>query len=239
MRARRQPDVGAIASAVSRPGIDPRQWIKLASVEELGFDPLEGVFADLLLLPEGVPDTALVGSTYAGAAFGDWCPLEVGDLVVVAIPDGDSGSGPVVIARCWNAADPPHPDFGDGSEPSQDRVIRSRTGRAIKLRTSGTGAMSLVAEGAADAELTSLGGIVQLGAAVPGQPAADAVALAGLTVAQMQSLAAAITTLKSATNAVAIALDALVPGTSAAFAAATSAIPLPVGAVGAAKVRAT
>lgn len=132
-------NIGELSHALARPGIDPRVWIDLGVVTARGFDPDHGPFVDLELVPSGDVETAMVGTTYAGRAYGAWFPLEVGDLVVVAIPRGDTGAGPVVITRVWRAADPPPSEVGAGEDLSDDVVLRVREGKRYVLRTSGSG----------------------------------------------------------------------------------------------------
>lgn len=145
MSARRRIDASRIAQLASRPGADPRVWITFADVTQLGFDPDEGIFADLTFQPSGTQETALIGAPYAGNEFGDWCPLNVGDVVLVAVPLGDPGTGPTIITRVWKASDKPSADFKaeqqqDGADvPTQDRVLRVQPGQKYKVRTSGNG----------------------------------------------------------------------------------------------------
>lgn len=140
---RTRPDVNALASAVSRPGVDPRVWITLAVVTELGYDPDEGPFADLQYQPNGDQETALIGSNYAGAEFGDWSSVEIGDTVLVAVPMGDPGNGPTIICRMWNAGDKPFAEMQDADDsevPTQNRVLRVKPGKKFQLVISGDGA---------------------------------------------------------------------------------------------------
>lgn len=163
MAGRNRPlDAGRAAALLRRPGIDTRIWICEAVITELGFDPAEGVFADIRILPEDTPETARVGIPYAGNGFGAWFPLEIDDIVLVAIPMGDSNSGPVIIARIWNASDRPPSDCAGaqvegGTAPTEDAVIRIKPGHALKLRTSGTGPVSIIAEGSGDVTVQQAG----------------------------------------------------------------------------------
>lgn len=230
MTARRGIDVSSLAAAVSRPGVDPRVWLSVAHVTAVGFDAAEGMFADLVLLPGNVVETAYMGAPYAGTLCGDHCPLEVGDTVLVAVPGGDPNEGPVIVAR-WNNAggDPPHPDFAEGDEPSPHRQIRVREGNKLMLRTSGaSGLMSLVSEDG-DAELTAPSGVSHLGNE-PGQAADDWPAQEAKLLAELQRVSSEITALK---NAVYTAFNSLVipPGggsgaaVAAVFQSSTAAIP--------------
>ena len=159
-------DTGALSHAVSRPGIDPRSWLSLAVVEALGFDQAHGVFADIRYLPSGDTDTALVGSQYAGGGFGTLCPPKVEDVVLVAVPDGHTGLGPVIIARMWSKADPPPVDFaGENDEPTTDPTTRvedgatfrivAKAGANVRIELEGAGSFTVEATGAATVNLSS------------------------------------------------------------------------------------
>lgn len=167
-RARRSVDAARLSNLVARPGIDPRVWLTFATVTELGYDADEGIFADVTYLPTGEQETAFVAASYAGDGFGFWGPLEVGDVVVVSVPNGDPNTGPVIIARLWRAADKPAPDFKaaqqqDGADvPTADVVLRVKAGQKLVIRTSGgDGQVDIQAEGSAPVKLRS-GGVVEL-----------------------------------------------------------------------------
>jgi len=142
MRARTGIDLARLASAIQRPGSDPRIDLSWGIVGALGFDAAQGIFADVKLIPTGEIETCFVAAAYAGGAFGMWCPLRVDDMVLVAIPNGDPNTGPVVISRIWNGADAPHDDFKNPTQdngedvPSDDFVIRIAPGKNYKLRVS-------------------------------------------------------------------------------------------------------
>jgi hypothetical protein len=142
---RRRFDAGRFAKMAQRPGADPRVWVTQATVTKLGFDANEGIFADVQFMPSGEEETCRVGTDYAGNSFGKWNPLHEGDEVLVAVPMGDSNSGPVIIARMWSAADKPHPDFKASAEqdgqpvPTNDVVVRVEAGQRLVVRTSGQG----------------------------------------------------------------------------------------------------
>lgn len=143
-------------------------WITLASVVQLGFDSVHGIFADVKFMPTGELETALVGTSYAGNGFGDWAPLHVDDIVLVAVPNGDPNTGPVIIARMWSGADHPSADFkaaqqDNGSDvPTNDRVIRVEPGQKLRLITSGdTGEIDITVEGNTNVNLTA-GALVKM-----------------------------------------------------------------------------
>jgi hypothetical protein len=142
-RARTGVDLGRLASAMQRPGADPRVNLSFGLVALLGFDTAQGIFADVKLLPTGEIETCFVASGgYAGPSYGVWGPLQINDMVLVALPNGDPNAGPTIIARIWNGGAPPHEDFkspdqDDGNDvPSNDYVIRVQPGQNIKVRVS-------------------------------------------------------------------------------------------------------
>ena len=142
----RTPNAASLGAAASRPGADPRVWVTLATVTELGFDPKEGNFADVQFQPGGEPETAYFGSNYAGKGYGDHNPMKIGDTVLVAIPMGDTGHGPIIIARYNNAGEPPPAEFGDGAEPSKDRIIHVEAGQNLKIIVTGGGNVNISVE---------------------------------------------------------------------------------------------
>lgn len=173
--ARTSMDASRMASAVARPGIDPRVWLTLATVKEIGIDPTEGLFADVACQPDGVVETCYIDAPYAGSedgvGFGENCPVEVGDTVLVGIPGGDSGNGPIIIARWHNSGDPPPSQIIDGDVPTKDRwiVIRKNQqfhvlatllglfeggGTQLDVKPDGFGVKSQLAGGAVSGELT-------------------------------------------------------------------------------------
>ncbi len=169
----------------SRPGADTRLWLTLGVVKALGWDPeaaaglTGGVFADVQFVPTGELETCYVGMPYAGAGFGAWWPLEVDDTVLVGVPGGDTGWGPVILTRFWNSGDLP-PNLQDLDwlpkaaqlEPPTDAVIRLKDGAAYKLRTRG-GDISIQVEGTGDVTIENLGtGKVKLGLAATAVPVA-------------------------------------------------------------------
>lgn len=108
---RRSPDVRRMAHAVSHPGIDPRIWGSWAIITEVGFDPEEGLFADIQLQPTGEVETVLITGIYAGNGFGCYRPIKKDDTVYILFPNGDPNNGGIVVARSWNASDLPPAQF--------------------------------------------------------------------------------------------------------------------------------
>ncbi len=161
VRARTSVDMGRMANAVSRPGIDPRVWLTLAVVRDVGYDADEGIFVDVQFQPSGTIETCLLGAAYAGAEFGAYFPVNIDDTVLVAVPSGDPSTGPTVIARMWNSGDKPHADFqseADEEEPTQDVVLRIQPGQKFKIRTSDDGdGVEITVEGNGDIVIQATG----------------------------------------------------------------------------------
>ena len=129
-------DASRLAEVVSRPGIDPRVWVVFAKIEALGFDEVEGIFADVRYLHNGRTTTAHIGSLATGDEFGDWHPFKVDQLVLVAVPNGDEDFGAVVIASIWDGSRKPATEFqspDDPTEPTVDRVIKAEPGTTLRV----------------------------------------------------------------------------------------------------------
>lgn len=181
---RRRVDFSKLSKAMQRPGIDPREHISLAVVERVIYDSEEGIFADVTLIPSGVSDTAVVGSPYAGNQFGDWCPLHIDDIVLVATAGGDSGNGPVVVSRFWRKSDKPASQFKDSQNqddgddlPINDRVIVIEPGQNLLVQTSEGGKITLRSSGSGNLEILVNSGKVFLGDTTATEPVALATTL--------------------------------------------------------------
>jgi hypothetical protein len=133
------PDVGRIAEALSRPGIDPRTWCSLAVVDAVGFDAEHGYFADVVLIggeAAGAKSPARVAAAYAGPGFGFFLPLEVDDEVVVAFPNGDPAAGLVVVGRMHDHGTPPPAEVADRQA---DLLLLAKDGATVRVATQGAG----------------------------------------------------------------------------------------------------
>lgn len=167
----RRVSAGRLSALVARPGIDTRYHIVLAVIDKVRVDPVEGVFADVSFLPSEEPESALLGVPYAGNGFGLYCPLYEDDVVLIAIPDGDPASGPVIIARMWCAADPPPPEIKGTADsenqgqfhPSDDVVLRAKPGANTKIVVSEGANVTITVEGSGNVNLVVNGGNVNLG----------------------------------------------------------------------------
>ena len=130
-------DLRALAKAMRQPGSDPRQWVSLGIVQAVVADT-EGIFVDVLLLPEEETVTARLGAIYAGNGFGVYAGLKKDDEVLLTCPDGDAGLGWVVSQRLWSKADPP-PTLPTDTE----LYIRVEEDKHLKIETTGTGNIQL------------------------------------------------------------------------------------------------
>lgn len=159
---------------VRGPGVDSRFWIKLAHVDSVVVDPEEGIFADVTLLPESQTVTAFVGTSYAGDGFGFYAPIQVDDLVLVAIPDGDTDAGAWIIARGWNSADKPASDFRGSApapvegapgmyQPVEEVILRAKPGTKTTIVVSAGANVDIKVEGAGNCNLIVNAGSVNLG----------------------------------------------------------------------------
>jgi hypothetical protein len=140
------PDMQRLATALSRPGIDPRIWVSLAIVRGVQVDPVHGVFVNVLLMPTQVPVTARLGAEYAGAGFGLYFPLAVNDEVEVTAPSGDPAEGIVVSKRLWSASDVPPQAVSDNP---QDAILVVQPGANLRIYVSDGGTVQF--NGSSDA----------------------------------------------------------------------------------------
>jgi hypothetical protein len=168
-RARRTIDIGRLSRLVARPGVDPRVWVALARVTDVGYDENEGFFADVTMIPTGEEQTAMISSLYTGPSYGFWPAVEVGDLVVVVVPQGDPNAGPVIIGQIWNTEYPP-PSEARGTGSDNTDVSPN-----VVLKTKGGAKLVMIAQ---NADFTMTANVVKMQAAnqsfVRGETYADA-----------------------------------------------------------------
>lgn len=162
-------DTHALASAVSKPGIDPRTWVTLAVVGgEQGFDPENGVFVDVELMPDGVPEVAFLPGDYSGGSAGTYFPVHQGDVVLCCVVQGDTANGVFIIKKLWSPTELPPGDIAsssDPTEPTTNAVIRvedgatlriiAKEGASINLECAGSGKINIAATGAAVVDVSS------------------------------------------------------------------------------------
>ena len=137
-RVRSSVDLGRLAEAASRPGIDPRNWLTRCIITDVVYDPKHGLFADVKIQPDGDEETVLVGANYAGDDFGSYWPVKVDDIVLVAFPLGDPGEGGVIISRLFSGSEKPPKelsanDSGADGDPTTDPTLRIEDGATLRI----------------------------------------------------------------------------------------------------------
>lgn len=150
------PDTNRIARALRQPGIDSSHWNSLGIVQSVVVDPKQGPLCDVLLLPSEETVTARVATMYAGAGFGVWAEPKVDDEVLLSCPDADNGIGWIVIGRLWSPSDPV-PAEAINAGPA-DLLIKVEDGHAMRILTTGGGAVLIDAKGGGDVTLAVDGG---------------------------------------------------------------------------------
>ena len=146
-------DVNRLAAAVSRPGIDPRQWCTVGVVKAFHYDEEHGPYVDVSILADATTDsdgemvehveTARVGSFYAGPGYGFYAPLDVEDEVFVGYPDGNPNNGLVVIGKLWSNADLPPATAKDNQG---DVCLHIKKDVTLRIQTFGSGNVVVGAE---------------------------------------------------------------------------------------------
>lgn len=111
-------DVRRVAEAIKGAGIDTRHWCSygtVGTVDDTGEPDYtaanaviiapDGVWADVVLQPLGLPVTARVQLGAGGQRSSFQVPIYPGDEVLVHIPDGDFGNPPTITAILNNQGD--------------------------------------------------------------------------------------------------------------------------------------
>lgn len=170
MTVRTGIDIGRLGAALQRPGIDTRIWLSLAVVEDVAFDADDGMYADVIMQPGGNKETVIIGSDYAGPDYGSYMPLKVSDVILVAVPCGDPGFGPIFLKKIWSKADPPPAEFQNPNgadamdatndattvvEPATTYKIVARRGAKIRLEAQDGCEINLVTTGSGKINITS------------------------------------------------------------------------------------
>ncbi len=105
-------DAASMAAAFARPGIDPRQWCSMATIDadtdsarsvqftdDDGNTNPYGPLISVTLQPSGISMVCRVAGAVAGEGEADWYPFIGGDEVVVLILEGDERAGGVIVGR--------------------------------------------------------------------------------------------------------------------------------------------
>ena len=160
--------------------MDPRSWVSLAVVTEVGFDPEEGIFVDVTTLPAGDKLTARYSSAYAGNGFGLYVPIKVDDEVVVGVPEGDPSHGLVVMGRLYSPSATPPSEFdgnaADGETPTEQLVLIVEQGKTLYVKVSGGGNVEIDCLDNSKVSLGGKTGSAGMEPATMGQQATDALA---------------------------------------------------------------
>lgn len=140
-------DVGRLANAVSRPGIDPRIWATYGVLTSEPYietvDGEQDIIVDVLLLPSMQDETARVGAMYAGNGYGFYCPLHEGDEVLVVAPSGDPDEGLVIAQRLFSPAAVPPTEVVTNPE---DVTLVVQEGKNLRLSVKGSGNVVIAAD---------------------------------------------------------------------------------------------
>ncbi len=137
-------DTNLLGRALARPGMDTRAWVAYAIVKKIVIDDAEGVFVDVLVMPDKQYATARLGVEYAGNGWGLYAPLEVDDEVLVEVPNGDFNNGLVITRRLFSRADPPPSEVG---ENPTDFLLFVKPGKTLRMIVSGGGDAVIEARG--------------------------------------------------------------------------------------------
>ena len=111
-------DHTTFSEAFSRPGIDPRAWVSLGTVDEDAPDarsvrfndddgnPLPtGPLVTVTLQPSGITVVCRVASFIAGIGEATWFPIQGKDEVLVVLPQGSERACPVIVGRLNQSID--------------------------------------------------------------------------------------------------------------------------------------
>ena len=111
-------DHATFSEAFARPGIDPRQWVSMGTVDldtpearSVRFndddgEPLQtGPLVTVTLQPSGITVVCRVASFIAGVGEGSWMPFQEKDEVIVVLPSGSERAGPIIVGRMNQALD--------------------------------------------------------------------------------------------------------------------------------------
>lgn len=115
-------------------GGDQRIWVGIGIVSKAPtLDPVNGLFATVILQPENIPVTARVACAYSGPEFGVWLPLRKDEQVVVMFPRGDTFDSPIIVGRVPSQDEKPPSEFDN-----QTVIIKGKSGENVKVITQGS-----------------------------------------------------------------------------------------------------
>lgn len=103
-------DHATMGQAFAAPGMDPRQWVSMASVDpdsenarSVSFTDADGnpspygPLVSVTLQPSGISIRCRVAGAVAGNGEAEWYPFVAGDEVCVVIAEGDERDGGLVF----------------------------------------------------------------------------------------------------------------------------------------------
>lgn len=99
VRALRTLDTNRLSQAASRPGADPRTWVAIGKIEEIGLGD-QGLVVALRIIEGPLAKEIVpceVASSLASSSTFTSAPFQVGDIAVCVIPQGDANVMPIVI----------------------------------------------------------------------------------------------------------------------------------------------
>lgn len=132
-------DTRRIARALSHPGIDPRVWASEAIVKKVNVSA-NGVYLDVLLIPDKLNETARWSTMYSGDGFGLYFPVRVDDTVLVVAPSGEPDYG-LVAGPCWWSPAEAVPQ--DAQDNPNDALLVMQADRNVRFVTLGAGNLVL------------------------------------------------------------------------------------------------
>jgi hypothetical protein len=147
-------DVLKMGLAQSFPGIDPRIHISLAIVTAVKVSA-EGVKADVKMVPSQCEETVMVGPCGANGGSGLYIPITIGQVVIVAFPQGNADCGGQIIGSTWDTGDPPPSAAIDN--PDDVALVAPRV-RTIRVITTDNG--NIILDSGGNVILRSVGDIV-------------------------------------------------------------------------------
>jgi hypothetical protein len=148
-------DLDEMSRALERPGIDPRIWVSYGIVnreqddqKSVEFSADFGPLVWVILQPHNQLVCCRVASGVAGNGEGEWHPFMSADEVLVAIPEGDTRTMPVIVGRLNNSFDKFPENVGVQTTDKNNVSFHRSRGpyiiegdSAVMLRSSKTGAV--------------------------------------------------------------------------------------------------
>jgi hypothetical protein len=180
-------DWGTAPQAMSVPGIDPRQWVSFATVDQetdsqksVEFTDEYGPLVSVTLRPSGTPARCRVAHEVAGNGEGEWFPFIGGDEVIVLVPEGDETAGCTIVGRLNQEIDAwPKQVAGMDSTANNFAFRRLRTPYVIEtaasylIRSATTGAFMGISQTGALTFSNADNAFLALGADLLGMQNAD------------------------------------------------------------------